>query len=241
MNHLRLLLALVLGAAFAATSCTSGDADNCADLESWLENRARELDRTCDTDDDCRIVYIRPDEPVAASAYTEDAFVRRLRREFSEQCAEPLYGSGVEFIPDTDASVSAVCRDEIGEQITAEGSSIEYIIGRVCAVDGNFEPAPRLDAGVDDAGIADSCSCASNAECTPGQCIGCSCVDVGPCSAICDRAFSCGVSEALNLGTTGAACVEACEVRAEADSTFNVTSAGQCAEQRECEALADCL
>ena len=53
MNPLRLLLALVLGAAFAATSCTSGDADNCADLESWLENRARELDRTCDTDDDC--------------------------------------------------------------------------------------------------------------------------------------------------------------------------------------------
>lgn len=241
MNYRHRLPALVLGAALAASSCTTSNENVCEDMESWLDNRARELDRSCETDDDCRVVYVRPDEPVAASAYTEDAFVRRLRRDFSEECAEALYGSGVEFIPDVDARVSAECRDEIGEQFTAEGSSIEYIIGRSCALVGTFLPAPRLDAGMDDADPADTCSCASNAECAPGRCVGCSCVDAGPCATICDRAFACGATDSLNLGTTGAACAEACEARVAGDSTFDLTGASQCAEVVECESLADCF
>jgi hypothetical protein len=241
MNRRRTsILAGVFGA-FALVSCTTSNDSVCEDLESWLDNRARELDRGCETNDDCQLVYIRPDEPVAASIFVEDAYLRRVRREFSEECAEPLYGSGVEFIPATDARVEVACRDEVGEEIDQDGSSSEYVIGRICSIVGSYAPPPRVDAGNDDAGVADACSCSTNAECSPGLCVGCACVDAGPCATVCARVFDCGVSDDLNLGTTGFACTEACEARVASDPAFNANAVGVCASNAQCANVVDCL
>ena len=51
----------------------------CADLEEFLEGRRRDVVRGCADDNDCMVVYVRPDEPVAAARDPQDAALRGRR------------------------------------------------------------------------------------------------------------------------------------------------------------------
>jgi hypothetical protein len=225
----------------AASACSPDESNKCQDLEAWLDNRARELERDCTENADCAVVWIRPDSPSAASSYAEDASVRRVRREFSQQCSENLYGSGVEFIPPAGSDgLGAICQPQLQDQQLPDGTIVEVEVGRECVLSGEVADAPRIDAGVEDVETADTCSCSSAADCGGSPCIGCSCVAAGDCATVCSAVFECSLQDDLNTGSTGAACVASCEARAVQDSA-SVSVLSGCAAGSPCESLPDCF
>ena len=70
---------LVAFGALSLSACAVEDKQpNCEKLERYIEGRERGLERSCRVDDDCKVVFIRPDRPIAASELPDDPELQRV-------------------------------------------------------------------------------------------------------------------------------------------------------------------
>ena len=70
---------LVAFGALSLSACAVEDKQpNCDKLERYIEGRERGLERSCRVDDDCKVVFIRPDRPIAASELPDDPELQRV-------------------------------------------------------------------------------------------------------------------------------------------------------------------
>ena len=70
---------LVAFGALSLSACAVEDKQpNCKKLERYIEGRERGLERSCRVDDDCKVVFIRPDRPIAASELPDDPELQRV-------------------------------------------------------------------------------------------------------------------------------------------------------------------
>lgn len=70
---------LVAFGALSLSACAVEDKQpDCEKLERYIEGRERGLERSCRVDDDCKVVFIRPDRPIAASELPDDPELQRV-------------------------------------------------------------------------------------------------------------------------------------------------------------------
>ena len=230
----------------ALAACDSKDTDErCDELERWLDGREASLGYRCLSDDDCAVVWVRPDRPVAANPHSADPVEQRVLSEFQETCG---------VLPVATSRLTAACVERIIEVVDPAnpGQTLQRNLGQTCVLRGDFElPDAGTDAGdgsgdgsgdtSGDAGAetgddAAACECTNDRACGDrGVCVDCACVPAGLCAEGCRNAFACGAQDDLSLGSSGAACVEGCEA-----AGTGGTALARCLQASTCDAIESC-
>lgn len=232
---MRLAGFVVLGALLSGCSDPT-EAQQCADLDAYLEGRDRMLDRDCTEEGSCEVFWVAPDHPVAVASAPTDRATLDAVAAFDESCGS--FGT-VRGTP------QALCVQQYRDEFLPDGGSYEVEAERTCELvgiyeivggDAGFEP----DVSEPDA-TGETCSCTADAACGAGsRCIACSCVADSPCARVCDVAETCGRLASLNLGTTGAACTASCDGALERDPVRWNTFIS-CVDRGGCAGLNACL
>jgi hypothetical protein len=233
---MRQFVALLIACSALAGCDDPSDVERCDDLGAYLAGRDRMLDRDCTAEGSCEVYWVAPDHPVAVAAAPTDERTLDAIAAFDESCGS--FGT-VLGVP------QASCVQQYRDEFNPDGTSYETEAGRMCELTGIFDIQPG-DAGVD-AGTggpdvpADPCACTSDTACGAGsRCVACSCVADTACGRTCDTIDTCGRLDAVNLGTTGAACVASCDGAIERDPTrWNTFVA--CIASGGCGAIDACL
>jgi hypothetical protein len=201
------------------------DAQRCEELGILLENRIREATSECVGDEDCEVVWMRPDQPVAVSVPPSDAQLQRVVREFSDRCAARVYGDSFDSLPVASGNLTAVCQPQLQDDFNAEGSAIERVTGRQCVMRGEVIRPEPVDAGADSVTDGSAfCACTSDTTCGGSErCIDCACFPDSLCAQACQRAVACDALDALNLGASPATCIALCEDSSSAGPTDGAT------------------
>jgi len=227
----RSVLALLAAVVLAACGGPE-DAERCADLEDWFDGVERELSRDCAVDTDCAVVYVRPDQPIAASQTPDPLGLDRVRDEFASTCGS--FGT-------VQGALVAVCEPLYEDEVTADGEEVEVEIGRMCALRGDFEVVTDGDAGTDvgdDVVDPEPCGCTSDAECPDGRCVACACYPATLCGDACAHAAECDAVDALGVGADVDSCVLGCEAAIERTSEY--TTWATCLATAECVEIEAC-
>ncbi len=236
------LRAVLAGAFLLAPLSACADktqSERCEQMADYLEGRTQILERDCLTDDDCEVVFIRPDSPVAARDQPTDAELARVVFEFREQC---------EAIPRATGTLDAVCIDRIIETTTPENPTVivPLSLGHSCVLRGvpivedTGSDISEGDVGIADATDAEVCGCTSNAQCATGeQCNECECLPQSPCGEACIAANDCGLLRTLGLGANQTVCAASCEASVEAQPVA-YNQYVQCVQTSACNALENC-
>lgn len=210
----RFICLVPLSALILSVGCQERtDAERCEELKTWLDNRVREAPAECVGDEDCEVVWMRPDQPVAVSVPPEDPQLQRVVREYSDLCAARVYGENFDTLPVATGRLTAVCQPQIEDDFNAEGSAIERVTGRQCVLRGQVIRPEPIDAGSDDVSDGSAfCGCTADQQCGgTDRCLTCECYPDSACVRACQRVVACDALDALNLGASPATCVVLCD------------------------------
>jgi hypothetical protein len=232
---MRSILVLALG--FAVLSCTDKSAEErCTELADYLEGRETSLPRECETHEDCEVVYVRPDRPIAATYQPRDDELERAVLSYRQNCGPLPYAEG---------ELWAECVERFVEVVNPEGSgALEESVGRSCVLRGEYT-VPGTESDVSDTGDADGgqdafCACVSATECGAGElCHACECIPGTLCGEACIAADRCGALIDLGLGTSASVCASGCDAAVEANTSDFGTFA-ECLRSRTCDEIGGC-
>lgn len=215
-----------------AVGCAPPSTDKrCDDLSDWLEGTARSLPQGCEADLDCQVVFVRPDEPVAASRSFSDPSIARVLETYEATCGEIPRGRG---------ALAAVCAPVLADVEAEDGTSVEVAIGRQCTLVGDYV-VDRPDVGTDpDPVEPEPCACQTDAQCPGGtRCGGCACWVDSLCGQACRAAATCGALDALGVGVSPASCPPSCEAAiARAPASYQAFAA--CMVGADCDTITEC-
>lgn len=226
---------LVPAVALLLISCSErSDESRCNELETYLDGAELALPTECAIDTDCRVVWVRPDRPVAASSEATALGLDRVLDEYQTTCEE---------IPRASGSVSAVCQAQIADRVV-DGVNREVVTGRRCVLRGSWEiPDDGSGDGSGDSaeGSGDEapCDCETSADCPGAVCIACACYDVDACSRACGNAWSCDQLDGMGLGVDGFSCITNCQAALDRGTGFG--DFVQCLSGSVCVEIRDCL
>ena len=126
-------LLAALGALSLSACAVDDKQPNCEKLERYIAGRERGLERSCRVDDDCKVVFIRPDHPIAASEVPDDPELQRV--------LDAYYGRpGAALVEVPEGAV----RSDAGGSGSGEGSG------------SGSGSSSGSDAGLSDAGVSDA-------------------------------------------------------------------------------------
>lgn len=228
------VLALVALAASLIACTERSDAERCTELEDYLEGAELALPTECAVDTDCRVVWVRPDRPVASASEVTALGIERVLDEYESTC-EP--------IPRATGAVYAVCQAQIADRVI-DGANREVVTGRRCVLRGSYE-VPDDGSGegsgaAPDEGSGDiPCDCETSADCPGAVCIACACFDPDPCANACASAFACDQLDRMGLGTDGISCVSNCNAALDREPTMSAFVS--CLTTSACVEIRDCL
>jgi hypothetical protein len=134
---------LVAFGALSLSACAVEDKQpNCDKLERYIEGRERGLERSCRVDDDCKVVFIRPDQPIAASELPDDPELQRVLDAYYGRTAAALVEIPEGAVrPDTGSGSGAGSGSGVGSGAgTGSGSGAGTV----------------SDAGISDGGASDA-------------------------------------------------------------------------------------
>lgn len=139
-------LLAALGALSLSACAVDDKQPNCGKLEKYIEGRERGLERSCRVDDDCKVVFIRPDRPIAASEVPDDPELQRV--------LDAYYGRpGAALVEVPEGPV----RSDAGGSGSGEGSGSGASSGSgISSGSGSGSGASGTDAGLSDAGLSDT-------------------------------------------------------------------------------------
>lgn len=227
----------VLSLTLLLVSCTDKSSDDrCAELTEYLEGRESNLPRDCATDDDCEVVFVRPDHPISANYQPQDDELARAVLSYRQNCGALPYAEG---------ELWAECLERFVEVVDPEGSgAIEESVGHSCVLRGEYSvPGAEADAGdvgEEDTGQDAFCACTSASQCASGElCHACECIPNTLCGEACIAADTCGVLVDLGLGTSASACTSGCDAAVEAN-TAEFGAFAECLRSRSCEEIDSC-
>ncbi len=221
-------------------ACDSKTVDErCEEMADYIEGRESLLERDCRVDTDCRVVFVRPDRPLAANSEPGDAELVRVLATYQEDC-QP--------IPTAISRLTSVCVTRVIDVPHPEnvGETVLEEIGQVCVLRGDYE-LPELDAGLDaaDVGVdADEdtapCACTDSSGCDAGEtCWRCSCVARTLCGDACMNADGCEMLDIMGLGADAATCAANCETALDLEPD-SYPSFATCLRERACDDMLAC-
>jgi hypothetical protein len=134
---------LVAFGALSLSACAVDDKQpNCEKLERYIEGRERGLERSCRVDDDCKVVFIRPDRPIAASELPDDPELQRV--------LDAYYGRpGAALVEVPEGAV----RPDTG---SGSGAGSGSGVGSGAGTGSGSGTATGSDAGISDGGASDA-------------------------------------------------------------------------------------
>lgn len=140
---------LVAFGALSLSACAVEEKQpNCEKLERYIEGRERGLERSCRVDDDCKVVFIRPDRPIAASELPDDPELQRV--------LDAYYGRpGAALVEVPEGAV----RDDTGTGSgsgAGAGSGSGSSIGSGSGSGSGSAGGSLADAGLSDGGASDT-------------------------------------------------------------------------------------
>ena len=136
---------LVAFGALSLSACAVEDKQpNCDKLERYIEGRERGLERSCRVDDDCKVVFIRPDRPIAASELPDDPELQRVLDAYYGRTAAALVEVPEGAVrPDTGAG-------------SGSGAGAGSGVGSGTGAGSGSGTAAGSDAGISDGGASDT-------------------------------------------------------------------------------------
>jgi hypothetical protein len=136
---------LVAFGALSLSACAVEDKQpNCDKLERYIEGRERGLERSCRVDDDCKVVFIRPDRPIAASELPDDPELQRVLDAYYGRTAAALVEVPEGAVrPDTGAG-------------SGSGAGAGSGVGSGTGAGSGSGTATGSDAGISDGGASDA-------------------------------------------------------------------------------------
>ena len=136
---------LVAFGALSLSACAVEDKQpNCDKLERYIEGRERGLERSCRVDDDCKVVFIRPDRPIAASELPDDPELQRVLDAYYGRTAAALVEIPEGAVrPDTGAG-------------SGSGAGAGSGVGSGTGAGSGSGTATGSDAGISDGGASDA-------------------------------------------------------------------------------------
>jgi hypothetical protein len=136
---------LVAFGALSLSACAVEDKQpNCDKLERYIEGRERGLERSCRVDDDCKVVFIRPDRPIAASELPDDPELQRVLDAYYGRTAAALVEIPEGAVrPDTGAG-------------SGSGAGAGSGVGSGAGTGSGSGTAAGSDAGISDGGASDT-------------------------------------------------------------------------------------
>lgn len=236
--------AIALAAALAALAIAAcddkSDAERCSELEEYLAGREADLSRDCAVDDDCKVVFVRPDNPIAATRQPDDPALARVVAEYRDACGDLRRASG---------DLSAVCVERVIDVPDRNDprNTVQENLGRSCVLRGSVERPDAADDAGADLGDADGsgdvdepvCACANDTDCNADSFCACVCVPDTLCGRACGNAVRCDAMDGLGLGSDAAVCAAACEA-AIADGSGDFIPFASCLRDAPCDALVAC-
>ena len=233
----RFALFVALGA-LSITACDGKTQDQrCDEILEYLEGREQVLDRHCEVDTDCQVVFVRPDHPIAATRQPDDPALARALATARADCGP---------IPRAEGSLAAVCLERVIDvpDPTNPQQTIQENIGRACVLRGQYTvpDTGSADVGPDAVDTAPDapCGCTSDAACASGEtCHSCVCVPETLCGQACIAADVCGALGSLGLGNAADVCAAGCEASV-TDNPAVYQAFAQCLRNTGCETIDDC-
>lgn len=232
-----LLCAALLGPALLGACTTKGTDERCRELADYLDGRQATLERDCLVDDDCEVVFVRPDTPIAATRQPDDPALARVVAEYRDTCRP---------IPRAEGELVAVCEERVIDIPDPDDprQTVEESLGRACLLRGSYTVP---DVGFDDAGADGGedaepdapCECLLGGCPTGELCQSCVCVPDTLCGRACANADDCGALETLGLGSDPAVCAASCEGSLESNPGV-YSGFVTCLRDRDCATIDEC-